>query len=277
MKVMKTADEEMQLEMVTPDSVTSYYEVTPSKSEGYGVNVELITCADIAESVQVGHATKDGEDASGQEAEHHTTDYEGGRMSKEQERSDIEHGIALEEEKLHREVELKRRSNLEQPALESETRIEAKVTDHNTRLVTDHHIGQLRRPSFHDPLDMRSSKVPEDRSRLSSRREHSPKRSSVERNGRVDGRRRSPHSKTRRYSSWARKKADGRDVDENGGYSRDTITLSDGQTLYGPLDRIDVKGTRIEKEVKKMMTMGIIEPSKSPFLFSPLLIKKADG
>ena len=34
MKVMKTADEEMQLEMVTPDSVTSYYEVTPSKSGG---------------------------------------------------------------------------------------------------------------------------------------------------------------------------------------------------------------------------------------------------
>ena len=276
-KVMKTADEEMQLEMVTPDSVTSYYEVTQSKSEGDGVNVELITCADIAESVQVGHATKDGEDASGQEAEHHTTDYEDGRMSKEQERSDIEHGIALEEEKLHREVELKRRSNLEQPALESETRIEAKVTDHNTRLVTDHHIGQLRRPSFHDPLDMRSSKVPEDRSRFSSRREHSPKRSSVERNGRVDGRRRSPHSKTRRYSSWARKKADGRDVDENGGYSRDRITLSDSQTLYGPLDRIDVKGTIIEKEANKMMTMGIIEPSKSPFLFSPLLIKKADG
>ena len=37
--------EEMQLEMVTPDSVTSYYEVTKSKSEGDGVNVELITCA----------------------------------------------------------------------------------------------------------------------------------------------------------------------------------------------------------------------------------------
>ena len=47
----------------------------------------------------------------------HVEDYQGGRMSKEQERSDIEHGIALEEEKLHREVELKRRSNLEQPAL----------------------------------------------------------------------------------------------------------------------------------------------------------------
>ena len=126
-KVMKTADEEMQLEMMTPDSETSYYEVTQSKSEGDGVNVELITCADIAENVQVGHATKDGEDASEQEAEHHT------------------------------------------------------------------------------------------------------------------------------------------------------ITLYDSQALYGPLDRFDVKGTRIEKEVKKMMTMGIIEPSKSPFLFFPLLIKNADG
>ena len=126
-------------------------------------------------------------------------------MSEEQERSDIEHGIALEEEEFHREVDLQRRSNLDQPALESETRIEAKVTDHNTRLltdhnarqviyhntmlvkdhntsvVTDHHIGKLRRPSFHDPLDMRSSKVPKDRPRFSSRREHSPKRSSVER------------------------------------------------------------------------------------------------
>ena len=255
MKVMKTADEEMQLEMVTPDNETSYFEVTQGKSEGDGVNVELITCADIAESVQVGHATKDGEDASEQEAEHHTTDYDDGRTNKEQERSDFEHGIAIEEEKFHREVELQRRSNLEQPALESETRIEAKVTDHNTRLVidhnarqvidhntmlvkdhntrlvTDHHIGQLRRPSFHDPLDMRSSKVPEDRSRFSSRREHSPKRSGVDRNRRVDDRRRSPHSKTRRYSSWARKKADGMDVDENGGYSRNTITMSDSQTL----------------------------------------------
>ena len=120
-----------------------------------------------------------------------------------------------------------------------------------------------------DPLDMRSSKVPKDRPRFSSRRDHSPKRSSFERNIRVDGRRRSPLSKTRRYSSWARKKADGMDVDENGGYLRNTVTLSDSQTLYGPLDGIDVQGTGIETEVKKMMTMGIIEPSKSPFLFSP--------
>ena len=88
----KTAEKEMQLDMVTPDSETSYYEVTQSKYEGDGVNVQVITCADIAESVQVGHATKDGEDDAEQEAEHHTTDYDDERMSKEQERSDIEHG-----------------------------------------------------------------------------------------------------------------------------------------------------------------------------------------
>ena len=35
-------------------------------------------CSDIAESAQVGHLTKDGEDASEQESEHHTThDYDG--------------------------------------------------------------------------------------------------------------------------------------------------------------------------------------------------------
>ena len=62
--VTKTADEEMQLEMVTPDSEASYYEVTQSKSDGDGVNVELITCADFTESAQVGHATKGGGDAS---------------------------------------------------------------------------------------------------------------------------------------------------------------------------------------------------------------------
>ena len=74
--------------MVTPDSEASYYEVTQSKSEGDGVNVELITCADIAESAQVGHATKDGEYASEQEAEHHTIYDDDGRMSEEQDRSD---------------------------------------------------------------------------------------------------------------------------------------------------------------------------------------------
>ena len=59
-KVTKTAEDEMQLEGVTPDSEASYYEVTQSKSEGDGVNVELITCADIAESAQVGYAIMDG-------------------------------------------------------------------------------------------------------------------------------------------------------------------------------------------------------------------------
>ena len=37
------------------------------------------------------------------------------------------------------------------------------------------------------------------------------------------------------------------------------------------------KVTYIETEVKKMMTMGIIEPSKSPFCSPLLLIKKTDG
>ena len=37
------------------------------------------------------------------------------------------------------------------------------------------------------------------------------------------------------------------------------------------------KVTDIETEVKKMMTIGIIEPSKSPFCSPLLLIKKADG
>ena len=64
MTVTKTADEEMQLEMVTPDSEASYYEVIQSKYEGDDVNVELITCADFTESAQVGHATKGPGDAS---------------------------------------------------------------------------------------------------------------------------------------------------------------------------------------------------------------------
>ena len=67
-KVMKTGEEEIQLEMATPHSEASYYKVTQNMSEGNGVNVVLITCADIAESTQVGHVTKDGEDASEQEA-----------------------------------------------------------------------------------------------------------------------------------------------------------------------------------------------------------------
>ena len=64
-------------------------------------------------------------------------------------------------------------------------------------------VGQERGPSL--PAHRRSSKMPEDRQRFSSRRDHSPKRSSSERDRRMDGRRRSPLSKKSRYSSWARK------------------------------------------------------------------------
>ena len=89
---------------------------------------------------------------------------------------------AIEEEEFHREVERQRRIYLEQPVLESETRIKANVTDHNTRLVTDHntrhvtehntglvtdhHTGQVIMSPLHDPLDMRSSKMPKDRPRF---------------------------------------------------------------------------------------------------------------
>ena len=83
MKVMKTAEE-----IVTLDGEASYYEVTQSHSEGDGFNVELNTCADMAESAQVGHATNDGEDASEQEAEHHTTYDDDGRMSGEEDGSE---------------------------------------------------------------------------------------------------------------------------------------------------------------------------------------------
>ena len=48
--------------------------------------------------------TNDGEDASDQEAEHHTIDDDDGRLRKEEERSEMEYGRAIEE--LHREVEL---------------------------------------------------------------------------------------------------------------------------------------------------------------------------
>ena len=106
----------------------------------------------------------------------------------------------------------------------------------------------MRRPSLPDPLVWRTSKTPEDRPRFSSRQDHSRKRSSVERDRRIDGRRHSPLSKKSRFSSWARKKADGMDVDEHGGSSRLMITLSNSQTLYGPHSRIDTK-------VKKVMTM----------------------
>ena len=66
-------------------------------------------------------------------------------------------------------------------------------------------IGQARGPSLPAPSVRRSSKMPEDRPRFSSRRDYSLKRSSDERNRCIDGRRRSPLSKKSRYSSWARK------------------------------------------------------------------------
>ena len=75
-------------------------------------------------------------------------------------------------------------------------------------------VGQAKGPSFPGPSVRRSSKM-----RCSSRQDHSRKRSSVERDRRMDGRRHSPLSKKSRFSSWARKKADGMDVDENGGSS----------------------------------------------------------
>ena len=93
--VTKTTEEEMQLDMVNPYSETSYYEVTHSNYGGDGVNVELTTCADIAESVQVGHATKDVEDYSEQEAEHHAAYDDVGRMSGEEESREMEHGRAI--------------------------------------------------------------------------------------------------------------------------------------------------------------------------------------
>ena len=73
-------------------------------------------------------------------------------------------------------------------------------------------VGQERGPSLPAPSVRRSSKMPEDRQRFSSRRDHSPKRSSLERNRRMDGRRRSPLSKKSRYSSWARKIGKSRQV-----------------------------------------------------------------
>ena len=153
-----TAEDALQLEMVTPDSEASY-------------------------------VTEDGGDASEQEASHHPTDDddEDGSMSEERERNDI---------------------------------------------------GQVRVPSLPAPLVWRTSKMPEERPRLSSRQDHSRKRSSIERDRWMDDRRHSPLSKKSRFSSWARKKADGMNVDENDGSSRLMITLSDSQTLYGPLDRI---------------------------------------
>ena len=123
-------------------------------------------------------------------------------------------------------------------------------------------IGQVRGPSLHAPLVWRTSKMPEDRPRFSSRQDHSRKRSSVERDRRMDGRRHSSLSKKSRFSSWVRKKADGKDVDENGGSSRLMITLSNSHTLYGPLDKIDSK-------VKKVMTMDLFSHPNLHFFEVP--------
>ena len=73
-------------------------------------------------------------------------------------------------------------------------------------------VGQERGPSLPAPSVRRSSKMPEDRQQFSSRRDHSPKRSSLERDIRMDGRRHSPLSKKCRYSSWARKIGKSRQV-----------------------------------------------------------------
>ena len=68
-------------------------------------------------------------------------------------------------------------------------------------------VGQARGPSLPGPSVRRSSKM-----RCSSRRDHSTKRSSLERDRRMDGRRRPPLSKKSRYSSWARKIGKSRQV-----------------------------------------------------------------
>ena len=320
-----TAEEDTHLEKVTPDSEAGYTEVTQIRCEGDGFKVKLNMCADIAETAQGGHMTKDEEYVSEQEAEHHTTDDDDERLEEqrgakwnkrsemeqersemeqerskmeqerskmeqersemeqvrsemeqersemeqqrsemeqersemeqersemeqqrsemeqqrsemeqersemeqersemEQERSEMERERAIEEIEFHKEVERQRRIYMEQLVLESETRFERRsaddikteVTYHNTGFLTDHNTGQAGMPHLHDTLDMRSSKVPKDRPRISSRRDQAPKRSSFERNRRIDGKRRSPLSKSRRYTSWARKKAGGRDVEE---------------------------------------------------------------
>ena len=75
-------------------------------------------------------------------------------------------------------------------------------------------IGQVREPSLPAPLVWRTSKM-----RCSSRQDHSRKRPSDERDRQMDGKRHSLLSKKSRFSSWARKKAGGIDVDEDGGSS----------------------------------------------------------
>ena len=81
-------------------------------------------------------------------------------------------------------------------------------------------IGQVRGPSLPAPLVWRTSKMTEDRPRLSSWQDRSRKRSSDESDRRMVGSRHSPLSKKSRFSSWARKKAGGTDVDEDDGSSR---------------------------------------------------------
>ena len=81
-------------------------------------------------------------------------------------------------------------------------------------------IGQVRGSSLPAPFVWRTSKMPEDRPRLSSWQDHSRKRSSDESDRRMVGSRHLPLSKKSRFSSWARKKAGGTDVDEDDGSSR---------------------------------------------------------
>ena len=119
-----TAEEETQLEKVTPDSGASYTEVTQIMSEGDGFNLKLNMCADIAESAQGGRVTKDEECVSEQEAEHHTTDDDDERLEEhdrskmEQERSEMEQKRSeMEQERSEMEQE---RSEMEQERSEME-------------------------------------------------------------------------------------------------------------------------------------------------------------
>ena len=112
-----SAEEETQLEKVTPDSEAGYTEVTQIRSEGDGFKVKLNMCADIAESAQAGHMTKDEEYVSEQEAEHHTADDDDERLE-EQERSEMEQERSeMEQERSEMEQE---RSEMEQERSEME-------------------------------------------------------------------------------------------------------------------------------------------------------------
>ena len=90
---------------MTPDSEAGYTEVTQIRSEGDGFKVKLNMCADIAESEQGGHMTKDEEYVSEQEAERHTTDDDDERLE-EQERSKMEQDRSeMEQERSEMEQE----------------------------------------------------------------------------------------------------------------------------------------------------------------------------